>query len=215
MSKNHLIIGNKRYSSWSLRGWLALKFAGMEFTETVVPLRQENTHANITQFGDYPARVPTLLVDDFPIWDSQAILEYVAENAPDHQLWPESPQARARARSICAEMHAGFFDLRNELPMDLGLENAKQPHSDGAESDIQRILKIWRDCREEFGQEGPYLFGRLSMADAVYAPVVSRLRSYAIEVDAVSLAYMEAVWAHPAFVEWRSAAEKESWVIDL
>ena len=215
MSKNHLIIGNKRYSSWSLRGWLALKFADLEFSETVVPLRLPDTHANITRFGDYPAKVPTLIHGDFAIWDSMAIMEYAAEAAPEKQLWPQDPLARARARSISAEMHAGFFDLRNELPMDLGLENAKPPQNEGAKSDIQRILKIWSDCREEFGKDGPFLFGRISMADAAFAPVVSRLRSYSVEVDAVSLAYMDAVWDLPAFAEWRADADKENWVIDL
>ncbi|RED44831.1 glutathione S-transferase [Aestuariispira insulae] len=216
MTANLLILGNKRYSSWSLRGWLTLRWAEIPFEEAVIPLQKSDTSERILSFGSgYPAKVPTLLKDGHAIWDSLALMEFAAEKAPEKNLWPADAVRRAHARSISAEMHAGFPDLRNEMPMDLGRIGVPKPVSTGAKNDIARILAIWNDCRMAYQDDGPYLFGTLSLADAAFAPVVARFKGYGIETDPVCSTYMEAIWTLPTFQEWRNAAEKEEWILSF
>jgi len=214
MADYTLILGNKTYSSWSLRGWLAVRLAGIAFEEVVIPLRKAGTRAEILKHS--PAgKVPTLIVDGDPIWDSLAIAEYLAEQFPQKGLWPVDPAARRLARCVTAEMHSGFQALRGALPMDLSKHYPGHTIPADAQADIDRVQQIWRDCRARFGSGGDYLFGRLSIADAFYAPVVTRFLTYDVALDPVSAAYCTAVTAWPAMREWAAAAGKETEVIDF
>ncbi len=205
-----LVIANKCYSSWSLRPWLLLKHLGIAFDEVLVPLGQPDTSARIREHS--PAgRVPILKDGDITVWDSLAIMEYAAERWPAAGVWPHERAARALARSISAEMHSGFQALRNGCPMNLGKRFGPKDRGEGVARDIARIEAIWQDARARFGQAGPFLFGAFSAADAMYAPVVTRLDTYSAEVSPASRAYMEAVLGLPAYAEWRAAALQESW----
>ncbi len=215
MSDFLLVLGNKRYSSWSLRGYLALKFAGIDFKEEVIPLFTEDTHERIQSFApDAPPRVPLLVKGNLVVWDTLSIMEYAAENSNAGSLWPEDSAARAHARSVVAEMHAGFVALRSHIPMNLSKEDAYQPLPEDVQADIDRIFSIWENCRQQYASGGPYLFGRLSMADAAFAPVVSRLKSRSVPLPEICQEYCNAVWDLPAFAEWREAAAQEAWIID-
>lgn len=198
-----LVIGTKRYSSWSLRPWLALKMAGLPFDEIEITLRQPETKAEILKHSP-SGKVPCLLRDGLAVWDSLAICEYVADLNP--ALWPLEAEARAVARSVSAEMHSGFMALRNACAMDVcdSLPMAEIPED--VQADITRIKAIWNDCRARFGQEGPFLFGQFSIADAMYAPVVTRFTTYNLPLDPVSQAYCDAVWALPALQQWKKEA---------
>lgn len=209
MSELILVIGNKRYSSWSLRPWLALRQAGLDFREVMVTLRQPDTKLRILEHSP-SGKVPLLKHGALIVWESLAILEYAAELAPAAGLWPEDPAARAVARSVATEMHSGFVPLRQHMPMDLGRKAPLDSVPPEVAADIKRIQALWNDCRGRFGQGGPFLFGRFSIADAMYAPVVTRLTSYEVAVDPVSRAYVEAIWALPAMREWQRAAEAET-----
>lgn len=214
MTDYTLILGNKTYSSWSLRGWLAAKQAGISFKEVVIPLRQSDSRAEILKYS--PAgKVPTLLADGTAIWDSLAIAETLAERFPDKGLWPADAQARQRARCVTAEMHAGFPALRGALPMDLSKHYPGHEIAAEVQADIDRVQEIWRDCRAAFGAGGDFLFGAFCIADAFYAPVVTRLRTYDVKLDAVGEAYCAAVMATPWMREWAAAAAEEPWVIDF
>ena len=207
-----LIIANKNYSSWSLRPWLVLRHTGAPFEEEVIPLEQPDTAARIAQRS--PAgRVPVLLDGALTVWDSIAIAEYLNEKFPQAQLWPKDAAARASARSVSAEMHSGFLALRSDLPMRLRSRYAPRPLRSEVQANVDRITAMWRDCRAQFGERagGPFLFGAFSIADAMYAPVVSRFRSYAVPLDPVCAAYAAAVWADPALQEWAAAAEAETY----
>jgi glutathione S-transferase len=207
-----LVVGNKNYSSWSLRPWLAMRQVGIAFDEVVIPLYQQGSKAAL--LGYSPAgRVPVLLHGDRVVWDSLAIMEYLAEIFPDAALWPRDPAARALARCVSAEMHAGFAALRAGLSMNLREHLPGRRRSDAVAADIARVTAIWRDCRARFGEAGPFLFGGFSIADAMYAPVATRFRTYAVELDPVSQAYADTILALPAFLEWQAAARKETWVI--
>lgn len=208
-----LIIGNRNYSSWSLRAWLAMRAAGLVFDEIVIPLDQADTAARIREFSQ-AGRVPILRHGDRIIWDSLAICEYVAELAPEARLWPEDRAARAVARSVSAEMHSGFTALRGALPMNIRADRPGVSVSDDTKADIDRICGIWRDCRQEFGTGGPLLFGAFSIADAMFAPVAVRLRGYGVEVDELARDYIEAVLTLPAMREWSAAATLEPWVLE-
>lgn len=213
MSAMTLIIGNRNYSSWSLRAWLAMRAAGLAFDEIVIPLDQPDTAARIREFS-LAGRVPILRHGDRIIWDSLAICEYVAELAPQARLWPEDRAARAVARSVSAEMHSGFVALRSALPMNIRADRPGIAISDDTKADIDRICRIWRDCRREFGAGGSFLFGEFSIADAMFAPIAARLHSYRIEVDGTARDYIEAIRMLPAMREWSAAAAAEPWVLE-
>ena len=209
-----LVIGDKNLSSWSLRPWLALKHAGIPFAEECVRLRQPDSKAQILRHSP-SGKVPALKTGSGVVWDSLAILEFLAERHPDCALWPQSDEARAVARSLSAEMHAGFAALRNEMPMDLLGRLPCPPIESALEADIRRIVSIWKDARLSFGQGGPFLFGRFSNADAMYAPVATRFRTYGVDLarygdDGTGAAYGAALLALPAMAAWTEGAEAET-----
>lgn len=208
-----LVIANKIYSSWSLRPWILMRHYGLPFEEVVIPLDQPETRARILAYS--PAgKVPVLIDGDAVVWESLAILETLAERHPDLPIWPRDPAARALARSITGEMHAGFRALRAALPMNLGRRYAHRDRGADVGADVARITAIWRDARDRFGAGGPYLFGAdFGAADAMYAPVVTRLDTYQWPVEADIRAYMDAVLALPAFREWREQGLRESWLV--
>jgi glutathione S-transferase len=208
-----LVIGDKNFSSWSLRPWLALKQCGIPFAEEHVRLRRPDTKAEILRHSP-SGKVPVLNAEVGLVWDSLAILEYLAERHPQHNLWPQSVEARSAARCISAEMHAGFVTLRNDMPMDL-LARLPAPEISGSlESDIRRIVAIWREARERYGKGGDFLFGAFSNADAMYAPVVTRFRTYGVDLrdfgdDGAASDYVETIFAMPAMDEWAEGARVE------
>ena len=203
-----LVIGNKNYSSWSLRPWLGLKVAGIEFEEILLPLYGEDTRSKRLIWSP-TGKVPLLKTAEGPVWDSLAIAEYLAEAFPQAQLWPAAAYARAVARSVCAEMHSGFVALRTHLPMNLCRDQALAGLPADAQADIQRVCALWAECRARFGQGGPFLFGQASIADAFYAPVASRLRSYRVELPVAAAAYVDSIYQWPAFQRWLHAARQE------
>ena len=208
-----IVVGNKNYSSWSLRGWLALKATGVDFDEIVVPLHQPNTKAELLRFS--PAgQVPILRHKGLTIWESLAICEFLADAYPSAKLWPTDLAARAFARSVSAEMHAEFQPLRSNMPMDMRASKPGKGMVDGVRENIDRICAIWRECRERHGKGGPYLFGHFTAADAMFAPVVSRFVTYGVKLDPVSAAYRDAIWAMPAMKTWVEAAKREPWTIE-
>jgi len=206
-----LIIGNKTYSSWSFRPWIAMKVAGIPFEETVISLDAADFKARVKAVS--PAgQVPVLVDGAVVVWESLAILEYLADRFPDATLWPTDVAARAEARAVACEMHAGFQPLRQHLPMNMARPVKPRLLDDGATADVARIAAIWRECRVKFG--GPFLFGgSFGATDAMYAPVVSRFHTYAVEVGADARGYMAAVMALPAWTEWWAAARREPWVL--
>jgi glutathione S-transferase len=207
-----LIIGNKNYSSWSLRPWIAMKVAGIAFDEQVISLSATDFKARLSQVSG-TGKVPALLDGDVHVWESLAILEYVAEKYPHARLWPADPAPRALARAIAAEMHAGFAPLRRHLPMNMWRPVMPRQLTPEVKANVRRIEEMWIDCRTRYGAGGAFLFGGFGAADAMYAPVVSRLHTYAVEVGEVARAYMAAVMALPAWGEWRAAALAEPWVL--
>jgi glutathione S-transferase len=210
MSAYTLIIGNKNYSSWSLRPWLAMKMAGASFREIVIPLRQPTTAADIVRHS--PAgRVPILHDGEITVWESIAILEYLAEAMPEARLWPEDRKARATARAVSAEMHAGFVALRTHMPMNIRASKPGRGRTPEVEQDIRRIVALWEDCRACFDEGGPFLFGRFSNADAMYAPVVTRFNTYGVALHGEARAYADAILALPAMQEWFAAGKAEPW----
>ena len=208
----HLIIGNKNYSSWSFRPWLAMKVAGIAFRETLISLEAADFKSRLKAFGG-AGKVPVLIDGDVCIWDSLAILEYLAEQYPAAMLWPRGVAARGYARAVASEMHAGFQPLRRQLPMNVRRPVIPRALDAVATADVARIDAIWSDCRSRFGKAGPYLFGSFSAADAMYAPVVWRFHTYAVGVSAAARDYMNALMALPAWSEWREAARREIWVL--
>ncbi len=209
-----LVIGNKNWSSWSLRPWLALAQMGLPFEEVHVQLRQPETKAEILKLSP-SGLVPLLLDGDFQVWDSLAILEYLAERHTECGLWPEDAKARARARSVAAEMHSGFVNLRRACPMEVLAINDLDPVPDEVAADVVRIVGIWRDCRAHYGSEGPFLFGRFTAADAMYAPVASRFRTYFSDLspygdDGTASTYVEAIFSMPEMQRWISGAREQT-----
>jgi glutathione S-transferase len=209
-----LVIGNKNYSSWSMRPWIALKASQIAFDELQIPLYTGEADKRRILGFTKSGKVPVLVDGAVTVWDSLAIIEYVAERFPKARLWPDDYAARAHARSISAEMHSGFAALRNECGMNLHRPVGAKPLSDAASADIARIQEIWSDCRQRYARTGPYLFGGFSGADAMFAPVVHRFRTYAIEVDPFVQMYMDVMTALPAFQEWTGAALAETLVIE-
>jgi glutathione S-transferase len=207
-----LYIGNKNYSSWSLRGWLAMKLAGAPFTERMVALTGEGLpNPAITPFSP-SSRVPCLHDGDVVVWDSLAIAEYLAERHAG--MWPADPVARAWARSVACEMHSGFSALRNEMTMCIREAVDVRPWSPALAADVARIIDIWNEGRGRFGAGGAYLCGALSLADVFYAPVAFRFRTYAVAPDGAAGEYLRALLAHPLLREWETAALAETAVID-
>jgi glutathione S-transferase len=207
-----LIIGNKNYSSWSLRPWLAMKVAGIAFEETLLPLDAADFKAKLATLGG-AGKVPLLIDGEIRVWESLAILEYLADKFPGAGLWPREAAARAHARAVACEMHSGFSSLRSLLPMNIHRPVIRRLLDAGATADVARIQSIWTESRDRFGASGPFLYGAFGAADAMYAPVVSRLHTYAIEVGTVARTYMTAMMALPAWVEWRDAARRETSVL--
>jgi len=209
-----LVIGNKNYSSWSMRPWLALRANNIAFEEIFIPLYTGEADKKRILGFTRSGKVPALLDGDVTIWDSLAIIEYAAERFPEALLWPEDRASRAHARAISAEMHSGFAALRNECGMNLHRPVGRIALSADARADIARIQQIWIECRDRYGQSGRFLFGAFGGADAMFAPVVHRFRTYDIEVDSNVRGYMDAMMALPAFREWTSAALAETLVIE-
>ena len=205
-----LVIGNKNYSSWSFRPWIAMKVAGIPFEEEVVSLSDPDFKARVRRISG-TGKVPALADGAVHVWESLAILEYLAEKFPQKELWPREASARAAARALAAEMHAGFVPLRRQLPMNMWRPVKRRELSPETQANVARIDVIWTDCRKRSG--GPFLFGAFGAVDAMYAPVVSRLDTYDVAVGAVAKTYMESVMALPAWAEWRSAALLEPWVL--
>ncbi|NOX70954.1 MAG: glutathione S-transferase family protein [Gammaproteobacteria bacterium] len=211
--KPKLVIGNKNYSSWSLRAWLMLAESDIDFEEHRICLDTPEFAAQITAFSA-AAKVPVLMLDEQPVWDTLAIGETLAERWPDTLLWPEDSVARAHARSISAEMHAGFFALRDAMPMNCRAMGRKVTLADDVVADIDRVFAIWSDCRRRYGDEGDWLFGRFCIADAMFAPVVLRFRTYGINLPASATAYPARLLESPALQNWLAAAESEIEVVD-
>jgi glutathione S-transferase len=209
-----LVIGNKNYSSWSMRPWLALRANRIAFDEVFIPLYTGEADKKKILGFTRSGKVPALVDGDVTIWDSLAIIEYAAERFAETRLWPEDRASRAHARSISAEMHSGFAALRNECGMNLHRPVGAIALSADARADIARIQQIWIECRARYGKSGPFLFGTFGGADAMFAPVVHRFRTYAIEVAPGVRDYMDAMMSLPAFQEWTRAALAETLVIE-
>jgi len=207
-----LVIGNKNYSSWSFRPWIAMKVANIAFDEVVIPLNAEDFKPRLAKISG-TGKVPALVDGETQVWESLAILEYLAEKFPAARLWPADTAARAHARAISSEMHAGFVPLRRACPMNCWRPVKKRELDIDVLANVRRIDAMWTDCRARFGTGGPFLFGAFGAADAMYAPVVARFHTYGMEVGAPARAYMAAVMALPAWAEWHAAALKEPWVL--
>ena len=215
MPDYQLIIGNRNYSSWSLRAGLVMAASGADYDETVIPLDRRETRAEILAHS--PARtVPVLKCGELTVWDSLAIAEYLAETFPEARLWPVDAEARTIARAVTAEMHAGFRPMRMHMPMDMSHRHSSpSPMLDGVAEDIVRVIAIWEDCRSRFGGGGDFLFGRFTIADAFYAPVASRFRTYGVPLRGAAAAYVETIFAYPAMAAWAEAAAAEPWKLDV
>ncbi len=210
-----LVIGNKNYSSWSMRPWLALRANNIPFEEIFIPLYTDSKadKERILSFS-HAGKVPALVDGDITVWDSLSIIEYLAEKFPQSRLWPEDRARRAHARSISAEMHSGFMALRNECGMNLHRPVGGVALSDDARANAARIQAIWAECHQRYGNEGPFLFGTFSGADAMFAPVVHRFRTYAIPVADGARHYVDAMSSLPAFQEWTRDGLAETLLID-
>jgi glutathione S-transferase len=210
MAELTLIIGYKTYSSWSLRPWLVLKHVGAPFQEVMLPLYQADFKQRIAKYSP-SGKVPVLAHGDLVVWDSLAICEYLVELYPSANLWPADSAARGVARSVSAEMHSGFNALRNHLPMNLRATRKKETTPE-VDTDIARIRGIWRTAREKYGEGGKFLFGAFSIADAMFAPVVARFRSYGVTLEGEEVAYAQTVWDLPAMREWVESAKAETYL---
>lgn len=208
-----LVIGNKAYSSWSMRPWIALRQAEIGFIETVIPIYIEGSREQILKHS--PAgKVPILKDGDLTVWDSLAILEYLAETFPEAKLWPTDRKARALARSISAEMHSGFVPMRKLLTMNTRRNYPGFAIPEDVQRDIDRVQQIWDETRARYGKDGPFLFGHFTAADAMYAPVVTRFKTYDVKLSPTSKAYVDTILALPAVREWYAGGEAESWVLN-
>jgi len=209
-----IYLGNKNYASWSLRAWLALKATKQPFDEIVIPLYQPTSKETLLKYSP-SGRVPALHHNETVVWDSLAICEYLADSFPTFELWPRDHAARAAARAISAEMHAGFQALRTQLPMNIRASVPGRDITPEAQADINRVMTIWRRCRAQLADAtGDFLFGNFTIADAMYAPVVTRFRTYKIDLEREADAYCETVMALPAMQEWAAAARNEPMIID-
>lgn len=211
MAEATLIIGNKNYSSWSLRGWLAVKQAGVSFDEILVNLGDADFKQQLRAHSK-AGKVPVLIHQGIEVWDTLSIIEYLAETFPDAGLWPADPGRRAIARSVSAEMHSSFTALRGAMPMNIRASHPGKGRKDGVDQDIARVTEIWRECRSA-AKGGDFLFGAWSAADAMYAPVVSRFMTYGASLDDASQRYADAVLGSAFFKEWEVEALKETWIV--
>ena len=207
-----LYIGNKAYSSWSLRPWILMTHFGLPFEEVVIPLDQPTTQIDILRHSP-TGRVPALATDGLVIWESLAILEYLADTHPDLPIWPGDLAARSIARSIACEMHAGYGALRTACPMNMRRPVRAIAVSDAVKADVDRIEQLWATTRQAYGQDGPFLCGAFSAADAMFAPVVNRLHVYDLAQSPASRDYMDAVMALPAWTSWVAGAVAEPWFL--
>ncbi len=214
MTNPTLIIGNKNYSSWSLRPYLALSMAGIPFDEKMIRFGEPRFTREVRKISK-AGQVPILLHKDIVVNDTISIIEYIAETWPDKNIWPKNKAARAKARSVAAEMHAGFRAIRSACPMNLRREEKLPPGgiSDAIAKDVARLEELWAECRAAYGKGGPFLFGKFSAADAMFAPVVSRLQTFAIPVKKETRTYMNAILSTPAFVKWKADSESEKWIV--
>ena len=211
MSQMQLVIGNRNYSSWSLRAWLALSWLGVPFREVLVQLSVPSFKAEVAKYGPH-GRVPILKAGDLTVWDSLAICEYAAEMTG--RGWPRDAAARAVARSAAAEMHSGFTALRAQWPMNARACGRRTPSTPALESDIARVDQLWVDCRRRFGTAGPWLFGDRCIADAMYSPVVLRFNTYGAPLSQIAREYVATMLADDHLQSWMSAALDEPWTID-
>ena len=211
-----LFIGNKTYSSWSLRGWLAVRHSGLPFEEAVVPLYDEDwdKRREGDEFAPSSGKVPILWDGDVVVWDSLAIVEYLNEKSGGNTFWPVDDGARAMARSMAAEMHSGFAALRRKHSMNVRQIYAPKTPDEDVKADIERIMELWAQARARYGGEGDFLFGGFGAADIMYAPVVTRLITYSLPVAQFAIPYMQAVIAHPFMQDWIAGAQEEDWVIE-
>lgn len=213
MSAPVLYIGNKNYSSWSLRPWLVYRHFGLPFEEKLIPLFDENWDDAIAKVSP-SHKVPCLVAGDLAVWETLAIIEYAADCHPDKPIWPADPEGRAVARAAACEMHAGFGAMRAAMPMNTRKSLPGRGHTPEALKDVARITALWQHCRTTYGKDGDFLFGGFSAADAMYAPVASRFTTYAVELDPVSKAYVDAVMTLPAMQAWCAAGRAEPWIIE-
>lgn len=207
-----LVIGNKNYSSWSLRPWLLMRVLDLPFEELLVPLYGPDSREQL-RLHTPSGKVPTLRDGDVVVWDSLAIVEYLAEQYPGVAVWPQDAEVRALARCVAAEMHSGFTALRTHMPMNCRVSHPGRGHTPEVLADIERIVAVWTECRARFGGSGPFLFGDFTAADAFYAPVVTRFATYGVTLPAVCQDYAEAVLALPAMQEWYAAGRAETYRI--
>jgi glutathione S-transferase len=208
----HLILGNKAYSSWSMRPWIAMKAMGLQFRETVLPLFEPGTTEAIRQYSPV-GKVPVLVHGGITVWESLAILEYLAEAFYDKPWWPTDPHARAVARAVASEMHAGFQPLRQHMSMNVRKTFVPAPIPAEVQDNIARIQNMWNDCRAKFGAGGPFLFGAFSNADAMYAPVVTRFKTYGVALTGAAKTYAETMLDFAPMRQWYAEAAQEKWVI--
>lgn len=212
MSGLTLVIGNKNYSSWSMRAWLLMRQHRIEFDEVQIPLRQPDSLERKLSYS--PAgKVPILLDGDMRIWDSLAIMEHLAEKFPEKRVWPADSKARGVARSVSAEMHSSFASLRSRMPLNCRARRPGAGRGPGVQEDVDRICEIWRECRARYGAAGEFLFGEFTAADAMFAPVASRFQTYGVELDRVEAEYALAILALPTVKSWVEDARKEPWSI--
>jgi glutathione S-transferase len=211
-----LVIGNKAYSSWSLRGWLAAKHSGLRFDEVVVPLYDEawDQRREGDEFAPSSGKVPILWDDDVVVWDSLAIVEYLNERTGDDRYWPSDPAARAMARSMAAEMHSSFAALRRKHPMNVRQVYPPKRPDDDVLADLSRIMELWAQARARFGGDGDFLFGQWGAADMMFAPVVTRIVTYSLPTARFAARYMQAVIEHPHMQDWIASAQEEEWVLE-
>ncbi len=207
-----LYIANKKYSSWSLRAWLGLKVFAIEFEESLRPLFIEENCNDYLEFSP-TGKAPTLVDGNITVWESLAILEYLAEKYPDKEMWPLDFATKTHARCISSEMHAGFMALRNACPMNMNRKIELLAVADNVKADVKRIEEIWSECLEKY--KGPFLFGKFSIADAMYAPIVNRLHIYQLSHHPAVINYSKAMTELPQWQEWSDAGRKEAWVVDL
>jgi glutathione S-transferase len=207
-----LVIANKNYSSWSFRPWILMRHFGIPFEEVVVPLAEPSTRENLLRHSP-SGKAPCLVENELAVWDSLSIVEFLAESFPRHGIWPDDRRVRATARSLAAEMHSGFMDLRALLPMNMRRKVQKRDLTPGAHADVTRLDQAFTQVRETFGQSGEFLFGAFSAADAMFAPIVNRLHVYDVTISPATRTYMDRMMALPVWQEWSAAAHVEPWTI--